>query len=85
MGNDISKAFTPPPLTLRDCLVDGQIDLARYRLYVRRTYEDEYEDIHQTRLNKSKPVEEPPKKKRKKTTRSIKRHNIQVRDKDGTV
>ena len=30
MGQDISKAFTPPPLSFCDCLVNGQINLARY-------------------------------------------------------
>ena len=54
MGNEISQAYTPPPLTLRDCLVDGQIDLARYRLYAKRTYEDEYEDIIQSGSKKRK-------------------------------
>ena len=56
MGYDISQSCTPPPLTLIDCLVDVQIDLARYRLCARRTCEDEdeYEDVHETRWNKRK-------------------------------
>ena len=36
MGQSISKASSAPPLTLRDCLVNGRIDLTRYRLYARR-------------------------------------------------
>ena len=84
MGNDISQAYTPPPLSLRDCLVDGQIDLARYRLHAKRQYEDEYQDIHQTRLSNNNNNEQSS-KKRQKTTRSVKRHKIQIRDKDGNV
>ena len=42
MGNNISNAFTPPPLTLRDCIVDGRINLARYVNYCKK--EDDYMD-----------------------------------------
>ena len=41
----ISQAYAPSPLTLRDCLVDGQIDLTRYRLCTRRVYDSEYSDL----------------------------------------
>ena len=54
MDNDISQAYTPPLLTLRDCLVDSQINLARYQLYAKHAYEDEYEDIIQSGLKKRK-------------------------------
>ena len=54
MGNDISQAYTLPPLTLRDCLVDGQIDLAQYQLHAKCAYEDEYEDIIQSGSKKRK-------------------------------
>ena len=36
MGQDISKAYTPPPLSLCDCLVDGHINLEKYRLHCKR-------------------------------------------------
>ena len=87
MGNDISEAFTPPPLSLHDCLVDGQIDLARYRVYSKRQYENEYEeDIHQSNLNKRKKASYPPKTNHKKIKRTVKKHHdIKVRGKDGHV
>ena len=86
MGQEISQAYSRPPLSLRDCLVDGKLDLARYRLYSKRQYDDEYEDIHQTRLNKRKKVSYPPKSNHKKVKRSVKKHHdIQVRGKDGNV
>ena len=44
MGQQISQAYTPPPLTLRNYLIDGQIDLTRCRLYARRVYDNEYSD-----------------------------------------
>ena len=52
MGQEISQSYTPPPLTLRDCIIDGQIDLARYRLYARRVYENEYEHSRITNAKK---------------------------------
>ena len=45
MGQDISKSYIPPPLSLRDCYVDGEIDLVRYRLYRRRTYKNLFIDV----------------------------------------
>ena len=87
MGQEISQAYTPPPLSLRDCLVDGSIDLARYRIYCKRAYEDEYEDIHQSILKRKKsntPPKSNPKKKR--TKRSIKKHHdIRVRGSNGEI
>ena len=65
MGNDISQACTQPPLTLRDCLVDGQIDLARYQLYAKRAYEDKYEDTIQSRSKKRKSQDNKPKQSKK--------------------
>ena len=37
MGQSISSSIIPPPLTLQDCFVDGQIDIARYLYYRRRS------------------------------------------------
>ena len=82
MGQEISQAYTPPPLTLRDCLVDGQIDLTRYRLYARRVYENEYENLNVSNKKKRKEVETERKEKK---IRSVKRHHIQVTNKDGTT
>ena len=43
MGQSISKASSAPPLTFRDCLVNGRIDSTCYRLYARHQYEDIYD------------------------------------------
>ena len=36
MGNDISSSIIPPPLSINDCVVDGELDLMRYYMYKRR-------------------------------------------------
>ena len=40
MGANFSKDITPPPLTLRDCLINGQINLPMYYYY--RCHLDHY-------------------------------------------
>ena len=89
MGQETSKAHTPPPLSLRDCLVDGQIDLARYRMHCRRQHDEEYEDIHQSILKRKKRNEANEAKsypKMKRTKRSIKKHHdIKVRGSNGEI
>ena len=83
MGQEISKSYTPPPLTLRDCLVDGQFDLARYKLYARKVYESEYDE--KTILNSRKRQRYESESKARKIIRSVKRHHIQVTNKDGSM
>ena len=36
MGNNISSSIIPPPLSLNDCIVNGDLDLLRYYMYKRR-------------------------------------------------
>ena len=36
MGKNISKSLSPPPLSLRDCVVNGRIDLTRYLFITRQ-------------------------------------------------
>ena len=91
MGQDISKAYTPPPLSFRDCLVDGRIDVSRYMVYSQSLQNEEETDeleelIH---LNSRKRDNEnstiSSNKKAQKATRSIKRHPILCRADDGTL
>jgi hypothetical protein len=79
MGHSIFKAYTPPPLSLRDCLVNGQIDLACYRVYSKRTYGDDYIDtdtMRNTRKRKASVDHDEPKKKKGEMKRSVKHHPI---------
>ena len=41
MGQDLSTAINPAPLTLTRCFVDGNIDLSRYYIYKRRCAEQD--------------------------------------------
>ena len=88
MGQDISKSYIPPPLTLRDCYVDGEIDLIRFRLYHKRQFKKNFIDLQSTIANHKKRILEEstikPKKKRR-TDRSVKRHHTQVRCEDGSL
>ena len=36
MGFDIASYLEPPPISITDCLVNGEIDIHRYRMYKRR-------------------------------------------------
>ena len=36
MGNDLSSSIAPLPLSLIDCFVDGELDIARYYICKRR-------------------------------------------------
>ena len=88
MGQDISKGLNPPPLTLQYCVVDGSIDILRYKCYKRRC--DDYDKsigmLRMRALKKRKLADiemSKPKKRAKK--RSVKRHKLIVRDNDGTL
>ena len=39
MGQDVSKLISSPPLSLTDCIVDGEIDIYIYK-YCRRGLDD---------------------------------------------
>jgi hypothetical protein len=67
MGHSISKAYTPPPLSLRDCLVNGQIDLACCQVYSKSTYGDDYIDTDvMMNIRKRKASVNPAGPKKKK-------------------
>jgi hypothetical protein len=82
MGQEISKSYTPPPLSFHDCLVDGQIDLTRYHIYTRRQYGDEFDDILPPTSTKRKHAETTSKPR---VSRSVKKHIIQFPNNDGTM
>ena len=86
MGQDISTAFTPPPLSFRDCFVDGRINLAKYIVYSTTTQDDDYIDIEEL-LNKKKRKcnNRKTSSKKKVSVRSLKRHPIICRADDGSL
>ena len=88
MGQDLSKAITPPPLTLQDCTVQGRIDITRY-LYYRRTLDHYMEADDLTATSRSKKRRgnsgEGRTKKKHRTARSVQRHKLLIRDSDGSL
>ena len=91
MGQDISKAYTPPPLSFRDCLVDGRIDIARYMVYSQSQQIDEDSEELEELLPsnfKKRNIEindTYSRKKARRTPRSIKRFPILCRADDGSL
>ena len=86
MGQDISTALNPPPLTLTHCIVDGNINIGRYCIYKRR--QALHDKCVVMRHNKRRSHSEDtllPDKKRVKTHRSIKRYKVLVRENDGCL
>ena len=90
MGQDISKAHTPPPLSFRDCLVDGRINMARYMVYSQSIFEEDFNDVEDILISNRKKrnhdnenVAASNKKTRKR--RSIKRYPIMCRGDNGSL
>ena len=88
MGQGISTAINPPPLTLQHCLIDGVLDVGRYTYYRRRC--DDVNGIiekhHRSVLKKRKRrMIQPSNRKKRKAIRSCKSHGIYVRDHDGSL
>ena len=55
MIENISNSIVPPPLSLTDCLFDGQIDPIRYLFYQRRYSDPSYsQDICAAIIKKRK-------------------------------
>ena len=85
MGQDISKSITPPPLSLQDCVYNGELDIARYTHY-RRQLDDQLHHDHFFYQRKRKHFSDHhdivPKTKR---IRRVKRHKLIVRDKNGNL
>ena len=87
MGQDVSKTITPSPLTFLDCLVNDQIDLSRYLFYRRRQDFIMQTAHHKMMLSKKRKRQylNVVSKKRQKRHRSVKKHKLLVRDKDGSL
>ena len=93
MGHDHSKPLLLPPLSFKDCFVDGEVDISRYLHYGRKI--DDIDDAN------TKHLERFVSKKRKirgftqaastsSTTstnirRSVKKQRLFVRDNDGSL
>ena len=77
---------TPPPLSLRHCLIDGHIDMQRYTAYRRK------KNRRQAQTNGLKSIVQMKYKKNittisiiKRKPRSIKKHRLWIRENDGQL
>ena len=73
MGQDMSKAFTPPPISFRDCFVDGRVDVAKFTIYAESMNEEElFETNEFSNNNERKRSQEESVTASSKKARSIK-------------
>ena len=85
MSINLSRDITPPSLALQNCLVDGLINLPRYYYYQRsqNNYLQHLKSDETCRRTKMKrQSSEVPFVMKRQTVRSVKKHLVQVRDKD---
>ena len=89
MRQDISKVVNPPPLTLTHCFLDGNTDLGRYCVYRRRLTQAEKVLVkhHKNNRKRRRFCNEHvlSKKKRRATSRSVKRYTLLLRETDGSL
>jgi hypothetical protein len=88
MGQDISKSYLPPPVSLRNCYVDDEIDFVQYQLFCQRTYKNNFIDIEaMMKKNKKRKLKDKlnAQTRKPRAPRSAKRHHNQVRCEDGTL
>ena len=94
MGQDLSKAFIPPPTTFQQCFVDGNFSLPRYFLYRRsRDIEDQnfqtiMNILSSKRKRKHQDIINDDASTNKSTcpsVRSVKKHKLLVRSDDGSL
>ena len=86
MGQDISRSIGPPPLTLTDCLVNGQIDTVRYTYYRRRIDDMQNSNyIISNITSKKRRIDALPTTRKLNAKRSVKRHKLFIRDDNGQL
>ena len=90
MGNNLSFSMIPPPLSLNDCVVDGELDIARYYIYKRRVRRETNQNAALNAIINRKrkaatnvtPVSKVGKRRR---CRSVGKYKLLVRNQDGTL
>ena len=88
MGQDISKSITPPPLSLQDCIVNGQINVSRYVYYRKQTNGVGINDNVMTMDLSKKRLrdnDETGTSSKRRKRRSVKKHKLLVRDDNGEI
>ena len=85
---DIASYLEPPPISITDCLVNGEIDIHRYWMYQRGKRRKDIQSnilnsIIRKHQNKRKRGNEEVFISPRKRVRSVKRHKLFYRDSDG--
>ena len=87
---DITSYLDPPPISIHDCLVNGEIDIHRYWMYQRQKQRKDQQlktlkSIIQKHQNENKRNNEEYFISPRKTLRSVKRHKLIYRDINGNL
>ena len=82
MGSDLSKYIKPTPLTLRDCIIDGVLNVNTYWYYRKQldSHMQSLEIRNSGSHNKRKHKYSASLLVTKQATRSVKRHKTLKRD-----
>ena len=88
MGTDFSKDITPPPLTLLDCLIDGELNLPRYYYY--RTQLDnclrsQRQEYCRRKRKRKLSLSDASVRNIKRQARTVKKYKVMARDKNGML
>ena len=91
MGNNISSSIIPPPLSLNDCLVDGELDLMWYYMYKMRLIKQSFQStaLHDIiRLKRKRcydTLASNKHSKKKRMKRTMTKYQLWIRDSDGIL
>ena len=92
MGNEVSSSIVPPPLSINDCLIDGELDLMRYYIYRRRVRTQSlqsklFKEIIgcKRKLCEAMSPTSNTSTRKKKIKRRMKKRNLWIRASDGTL
>ena len=86
MGNDRSLSIIPPPLSLNDYLVDGELDLMRYYMYKMRVRKQSFQStalhdiVHLKRKRWCDTLASNEHSKKKRIKRTMKKQQLWIRD-----
>lgn len=90
MGNDLSSSIIPPPLSVNDCIVSGELDIMRYYMYKRRLRRrlSQYTGLKEIVNHKRKRVDASLSEQlnyRQRKHRTLKKQLFWIRDDDGNL
>ena len=87
MGNNLSTSTVPPLFTLRDCFVDGELNLYRYRAFRQRIKRRRLHSSRIESIRRKMSTHQNIHRKHvsKRSRRSVKKKHLLVRGDDGEL